>query len=104
MATGSPLTVQELLARLRPPERGNGGLAPAAERAAIPEAVSQAKPTAAQPGGGSGVVSPLVEQAYAGSTFLTMTSSDGLFVFEYGDETDYIDNGGIGNTYTFQHL
>lgn len=40
---------------------------------------------------GGGIASPLTEQEYTGSTYYNLTSSNGLFVFEFPDETDYLD-------------
>lgn len=39
----------------------------------------------------AGIASPLTEQEYTGSDFYTLTSSDGLFVFEFSATTQYLD-------------
>lgn len=96
------VTLADAIERLTKKKRGRGRLDPAASRDAIGVSVAEAVPTATEPG--SGVVSPLVEQAYAGATFYSFTSSDGLFVFEFGDQTDYIDDDGNGDTITVKHL
>lgn len=90
------------LKRLINPRRGRGLLAPAASRDAI--AVSRSIAYNSEPESGSGVTSPLVEQAYTGSTFYSLTSSDGFFVFEFGDETTYIDNDGTGAEIVIKNL
>lgn len=91
-----------LLERLVSPNRGKGRLQEAPTRDAIPPAVSEAVPEGDPLNAAGGIASPLTEQAYTGSTYLTLTSSDGLTVFEYPDETDYLD--GNGDTVTVIHL
>lgn len=49
-----------------------------------------------------GIAWPLTEQPYTGSTYYQLTSSDGLFVFEYGATTPYSD--GDGNAGEVIHL
>ena len=66
--------------------------------------MSEAVPAGAEPGSGGGVTSPLIEQAYAGSTYYSLVSSDGLFVFEFPDQTEYIDDDGAGDSIVFEHL
>jgi hypothetical protein len=78
----------ESLKRLIKPQRGKGRLQEAAAREALATAISEALPAT---GAGDGVSSPLVEQNYTGSTYYTLTSSDGLFVFEFPDQTEYLD-------------
>lgn len=89
-------------------KRSREPLPPAEAPEAIPEArvtgARQANPATSGSGGG-GPVSPLVEQEYTGETFYSLTSSDGLFVLEYGDTTTLIDNDGseTGSTYVIKH-
>lgn len=93
------------LRRLIPLKRGQGRLQEAPTRAGIAVARSEASPSA--PSGVSssgGITSPLVEQTYAGSTYYTLTSSDGLFVIEFADETTYIDDDGAGDSYVVKHI
>lgn len=97
-----PETLQKLLEQLTGGARGPGRLQEPATRGAIPQDVVEGVPEAAATSGG-GITSPLVEQAYAGAVFYSLTSSDGLIVFEFGDETEYIDNDGNGNTITVKH-
>ncbi len=94
-------SIQEQLERLAGKKRGKGRLPPAAPRAALPADTVTVYPTAESPNGG-GIASPLTEQAYTGETWKTLTSSDGLFVFEYGDQTEYVD--GNNDTVTVVHL
>lgn len=97
----------ETLQRLQSkPKRGKGRLPPAAPRDGLPESVAESVPTGASPGdtSGSGIVSPLAEQAYAGATFYSLTSSDGLFVFEYPASTEYVDDDGFGASIIVKHL
>jgi hypothetical protein len=79
----------ESLKRLIKPQRGKGRLQEAAAREALATAISEALP--ATGAGGNGVSSPLVEQNYTGSTYYSLVSSDGLFVFEFPDQTEYLD-------------
>jgi uncharacterized protein YidB (DUF937 family) len=95
--------LKELLERLVNPERGKGRLGAAAARSALGPSVATAYPTAAQPGAVGGLVSPVVEQAYAGSTFYSWVSSDGLTVLEFGDTTTWIDDDGAGVTFVIKH-
>lgn len=39
----------------------------------------------------AGIASPLTEQEYTGTTYYQLTSSDGLFVFEFSTSTPYLD-------------
>jgi hypothetical protein len=94
--------IAEQLKRLTETSRGTGRLDPAPTRDALPVAVSQAFNSGAEPGTG-GITSPLVEQEYAGETFYSWTSSDGLFVLEFGDTSTWIDDDGAGATYVFKH-
>lgn len=103
MAGTFGVTFAEVVDRLTTKERGKGRLEPAPSRAAILESIARATPTSADPLG-AGVTSPLAEQAYAGSTYYEMLSSDGLFTFEYPDETQYIDNDGAGDIILVKHL
>lgn len=81
--------------------RGKGRLGPAADREAIPEAVSEAVPTGTDPTTGGGLVDKIHIQPYAGSTYYQSVSSDGLFIEEYGDEITTIDADGTGTTNTW---
>lgn len=96
--------VGTLIESLLPKKRGKGRLSDPPERDAIDISVSEAVPSGASPGTADGVTSPLVEQTYAGSTYYSLTSSDGLFVYEFPDQTAYIDNNGAGDTITFIHI
>jgi len=96
--------LREDLKRFINTSRGRGRLDPAPERDAIGIAVSEGLPTANEPASGGGVDSPLVEQAYTGSTWYSLTSSDGFFVFEFGDQTEYTDNDGAGSTIVVKHI
>lgn len=88
------------LAALINPARGTGRLEEAATRGAIGVSVTEAQP--ATPSGTGALVSPLTEQAYAGATWYSLVSSDGLFVFEYPDETEYRD--AVNTSIVVQHL
>jgi hypothetical protein len=96
-------TADDTIQRLTRQPRGTGRLDTPAVREALPEAISEAVPpgTDTSPGG---LVSPLVEQAYAGSTYYSLVSSDGLFVYEYGDQTEYVDDDGTGVSMVVKHL
>lgn len=59
--------------------------------ATVPGSTTTATPAA---GAAGGINSPLTEQEYTGSTYYQLTSSDGLFVFEFADQTEYTDGGG----------
>lgn len=85
------VSLAEQIGRLIPPKRGKGRLPPAPTREAIGVAKSEAVPAGADPSSASGIVGPLTEQVYAGSTYYYQTSSDGLFVIEFADYTDYHD-------------
>lgn len=89
-----------LLKQLNPDPRGPGRLQEAAARAGIPVSVTEAVPQAASRQ--SGIVGPLTEQVYDGSTFYQETSSDGLFVLEFTSYTDYLD--GAGDTIRVVHI
>lgn len=92
----------EQIQRLTRQKRGRGRLGEAADREALEAAESEAVPGGTDPS--EGWASPLVEQAYTGSTYYSLVSSDGLFIFEYADLTDYLDDDGGGVTRTFKHL
>ena len=100
----SGVDLGEAIERLLPRKRGKGLLPDPPERDGIGVAVSEAVPAGAEPGSGGGVTSPLIEQAYAGSTYYSLVSSDGLFVFEFPDQTEYIDDDGAGDSIVFEHL
>ena len=74
-------------------------LGPAAAGQVLPASKATALPGASA---ASGVKSPLTEQEYDGDTWYQFVSSDGLFVFEYPDQTEYID--GDGNSLVVVHL
>ena len=98
--------IQESIRRLAGiSNRGKGRLKTAPTRGAIDSAASQALPSGADPSSSaSGIVSPLQEQAYTGSTYYSLVSSDGLFTVEFPDQTSYIDDNGAGDTYVFEHI
>jgi hypothetical protein len=97
-----PDTLQKALETLIAPVRGPGRLPEAATREAIAIAASEALPQSDGPTSSQGVAWPLTEQAYTGSTYYQLVDSSGLFVFEFPDETEYID--GDTNTGTVIHL
>ena len=101
-AAASQINLAEALNRLSGKKRGKGLLPDPPKRDGIGVARSEAVPAGAEPGS-SGIASPLVEQAYTGSTYHSLVSSDGLFVFEFPDQTEYIDDDGAGNTITVKH-
>lgn len=79
----------EDLTRILPKKRGTGRLDEPVAREPIAADWVVALPQAA--GTGSGIASPLTEQEYAGETWYQLISSDGLFVFEFPDQTTYLD-------------
>ena len=83
-------TADDTIQRLTRQSRGTGRLDTPAVREALPEAISEAVPPGTDPSSG-GVASPLTEQAYTGSTYYNLTSSCGFVVFEFGDQTSYLD-------------
>ena len=96
------VSLKEAVERLNTKKRGKGKLTPAATRDKIKESRAVAFPTAAN---GKGLVSPWVEQYYDGAEgYYSMTSSDGLFVFEYPTQTTYIDADGTGVSFIVKHL
>lgn len=103
MASRRGVSLSEAIERLAPKRRGKGRLAPAPAREGIATDVVEVLPSA-DPLNASGLVSPLVEQAYAGTTYYNFTSSCGFIVFEFADSTTYIDDGGSGSAVVFQHL
>lgn len=90
--TTKGLSLNEAIDRINNKKRGKGRLDSAPEREALPKSVAVALPTSQALGGG--IASPLTEQPYTGSTYYDLTSSDGLFVFEYPDQTEYLDANG----------
>jgi len=95
----------KLINALTNPKRGKGRLGPAPSRKALGQSRAEVLPTGEAPDdGSSGIISPLVEQAYTGSTFYSLTSSDGLFIFEFGDQTEYIDDDGAGTSIVVKHI
>ena len=87
--TTKGLSLNEAIDRINNKKRGKGRLDSAPEREALPKSVAVALPASQALSGG--IASPLVEQPYTGSTFYQLTSSDGLFVFEFSDQTEYLD-------------
>ena len=87
------LDLTETIQKLVNPKRGKGRLPPAPAREGIAEAKSESVPNSKAPSSG-GIASPLTEQLYDGLTFYNLTSSDGFIVFEYPDQTEYIDFDG----------
>lgn len=106
MAGDNGVNLQEAIERLIARKRGKGLLPDAPPRDGIGVSKSEAVPVGTAPGAtaGVGVISPLIEQAYAGSTYYSLVSSDGLFVFEFPDQTEYIDDDGDGDSFVFEHL
>ena len=92
-------------ARLMPPSRGKGRLKPAAAREKIGVSRAEATPTSdeEESSGAGGWVSPIVEQAYSGSTFYQHVDSSGLFTLEFGDTWTGIDDDGNGDTYIIKN-
>lgn len=89
----------ELLRALTDPPRGKGRLGEPPARSSLGVASSEGVTAESL---NAGVAWPLTEQPYAGSTFYSLTDSSGFFVFEYPDETEYLD--GNGDTGTVIHL
>jgi hypothetical protein len=85
-----PLLVKELARRAK---RYKELLQPAPAADAIPAARGTGLRTVSEEGD-AGIASPLTEQAYTGDTWYQITSSDGLFVFEYSATTLYYDASG----------
>lgn len=84
-------------------KRGKGRLKPAPTREKIGPAKSIAYPDAASgTANPTGISGPLDEQPYSGSTYYYETSSDGLFVIEFPEYTDYLDADLI--TLRFNHI
>ena len=97
------LGLTKIIDRANRKKRGKGRAGVAANRNKINKSVGVARPSGASVGGG--LTSPLVEQYYDGAEgYFQLTSSDGLFVFEYGQITEYIDNDGNGNLITIKNL
>jgi len=95
----------KLINSLTNPKRGKGRLGPAPSRKALGQSRSEVLPSGEAPDdGSSGIISPLAEQDYTGSTFYSLTSSDGLFIFEFGDQTEYIDDDGAGSSIVVKHI
>lgn len=95
-------SIVDQLQRLTEKQRGRGRLPTPATRESISESRSEGVPSADPLT--SGLVSPWEEQAYTGETYYSFTSADGLFVMEYEDETEYIDDDGDGASFTVKHL
>lgn len=96
-------TADDTVQRLTRQPRGTGRLDAPAAREALAEALSEAVPAGAGDTG-AGLVSPIVEQAYTGTTYYSLVSSDGLFVYEYADETEYVDDDDAGVSFVVKHL
>ena len=100
--TGQGLSLAEAIERINAKKRGKGRLGPAAKRDKIAVSTAEAVPGTAATGGSIG--SPWVEQYYDGSQgYYELVSSDGLFTFEFGAQTDYINDDGTGETITIKH-
>ena len=95
--------LREAIERLANPKRGKGRLGPAADREALGPSTATAFPTSDDPIATGGLVSPVVEQEYAGTTFYSWVSADGLFILEFGDQTTWIDDDGAGVTFVIKH-
>lgn len=94
----------DLVRRLSPQPRGKGRLPEAPAVAGLPASKVEAVPSGGRGAvTGAGIVSPLLEQPYTGSTYYQLVSADGLFVFEYPAETTYRDDNGTGASFTFSH-
>jgi hypothetical protein len=85
------LTIQQQIKRLADPPRGKGRAGEIPDRDAIPAAKSEAVPDTEAISNGTGIASPLTEQAYSGSAYYQLVSSDGLFVLEFPVQTRYLD-------------
>ncbi len=86
------LNIGVIVDRANRKQRGKGRAKVAATRDKIEKSVGIARPTDTT---GGGVASPLTEQYYDGAEgYYNLTSSDGLFVFEYGTQTEYTDGQG----------
>ncbi len=85
------LGLSKIIDRANRKKRGKGRIGVAKNRDKINKSIGVARPTGAT---GGGVASPLTEQTYDGTLFYALTSSDGLFVFEYPAYTDYVDGNG----------
>ncbi len=96
-------TFSNRLRRFVETSRGKGALPPAAARDAIGVAISEGRNSGTAIGSQGGFVSPWVEQEYTGNTFYQLVSSDGFFVFEFGDQTELIDDDGTGSSFVVKH-
>ena len=85
--SGEPLLVKELARRAK---RYKELLQPAPAADTIPAARGTGLRTVGTETD-AGIASPLTEQEYTGTTYYQMTSSDGLFVFEFSTSTPYLD-------------
>jgi len=82
-------------------KRGKGRLKPASTRDKLDSSSAVAYPDAGT-GSATGIVGPLDEQAFVPGSYYYQTSSDGLFVIEFGEYTDYLDAD--LNTLRFNHI
>jgi hypothetical protein len=101
MAESNGITLVEALARLVPQKRGPGRLDPAPAREAIAVSIAEAVPSGATDSA-TGIVGPLIEQAFIPGDYYFQTSSDGLFVIEFPEYTDYLDAD--STTLRFNHI
>lgn len=85
-------TISDVIDRLTKKRRGKGLLGPAAQRDGLPISTAIAYPAGAEAAVGStGIASPLTEQEPPNTNTYTLTSSDGLFVFEFATTSRYLD-------------
>ncbi len=102
MPIAKGLSLAEALDRIKAKKRGQGRLPPAAKRDKINVSVVETIPGSTQQS--SSLQSPWVEQYYDGAEgYYNLVSSDGLFTFEFGAETEYLTDGGAGDAVTIQH-
>lgn len=102
MPIAKGLSLAEAIERINAKKRGQGRLGPAATRDKIDVSIAEAVPGTAPSEGDVG--SPWVEQYYDGAQgYYELVSSDGLFTFEFGTETDYLNNDGTGDIIKIKH-
>ena len=82
-------------------KRGKGRLKAAPTREKLDQSSSTAYPDAVA-GAATGIVGPLIEQAFIPGDYYYQTSSDGLFVIEFPEYTDYLDAD--STTLRFNHI
>lgn len=95
VADPEPVNLSEAIGRLLPKKRGKGRLPPAASRGAIGESVSEAVPSAAEPGG-AGVNWPLTEISRVSETVRVYDPADAsVFIdIERATQVTFQDAGG----------